>query len=96
MKPAKNRLSSAHKIIYASASEKHDAADGFAFVHQVEGVVDALQRHGVGDEIINVEPSFHVHIDDGGNIAATTGAAESTAAPHAPGHQLEGPGMPET
>jgi len=31
-------------------SINNDASDRFAFVHQLEGVVDLVERHGVRDE----------------------------------------------
>lgn len=33
-----------------------DGADALAFVHQIEGLVDLLEGHGVGDEV--VQPEF--------------------------------------
>ena len=35
-----------------SAIEMDNGADAFAFVHQVEGSVDLVQPHGVGNETV--------------------------------------------
>src|SRR4026208_945852 len=36
-------------VMPGSSSEGDDAADRLAIMHQVEGIVDLLDRHGVGD-----------------------------------------------
>ena len=45
-------------------------------VHQVERVVDLLERHGVGDQIVDVDLAVHVPVDDLGHVGAATRAAE--------------------
>src|SRR5579883_2343360 len=60
-------------------------------MHQVEGLVDLRQRHGVRDQVVDVDASLHVPVDDFGHVAPAFGAAECGAFPNAAGHQLEGP-----
>src|SRR5215211_7301491 len=67
----------------------HDAADGFAAMHQVEGRVDLLQRHGVGDEVVDVDLALHVPVYDLGHVGAAPSAAECAALPDPPGDELE-------
>src|SRR5690242_10290021 len=71
-------------------SINHDAADGFAFRHQIEGIVDLLQRHHMSDEIVDVDLLVHVPIDDMRHVRAATRAAEGRADPAPPGDELEG------
>src|SRR6516162_4966859 len=48
----------------------NDAADAFAFAHQVEAVVDFLERQHVRDQIVDVDPLVHVPVDDAGDVGA--------------------------
>src|SRR5690606_9967791 len=50
--------------VMAASSVDDDGTDRLALVHQVEGGVDLLQRHGVGDEIVDVDLPLHVPVDD--------------------------------
>src|SRR5688572_20962993 len=72
-------------------SEGDDGADRLAGVHQVEGLVDALERQSVGDEVVDVDLTVHVPVDDLRHVRAAARAAEGRALPHAPGDELEGP-----
>src|SRR5882672_4250098 len=78
-------------VMAASFLERDDAADRLALVHQVEGVVDLLDRHGVGDQRIDVDLAVHVPVDDLGHVAPSLGAAERRAQPVPASHELEGP-----
>ena len=60
-------------------------------MHEVEGVVDLLDRHGVGDERIDVDLALHVPVDDLRHVAPALGAAERGAEPLPSRHQLERP-----
>src|SRR6266403_2089508 len=62
-----------------------DAPDAFAFVHQVEPLVDVRQRHGVGDHRIDLDLALHVPIDDFGHVGAAARAAECRSLPHIAG-----------
>ena len=73
----------------AVKSERHDAADRLTFMHQVESIVDLIQRHHMGDQIIDIDLAVHVPVDDFWHIRATLGAAEGRALPCPAGHQLE-------
>src|SRR4029079_9690913 len=77
-------------LFWGPALEGHHRADGLAFVHEVEGLVDPLQRHHVRDEIVDVDLLLHVPVDDFWHVGPAPGAAESGSLPSAAGHQLEG------
>ena len=53
-------------------SERHDGADRLPGVHQVEGLVDALERQLVGDQVVDVDLPFHVPVDDLRHVAASS------------------------
>jgi hypothetical protein len=57
-------------------SEHHHRSDGFAFMHQIEGIVDFLKRHGVGDQIVNIDLPFHVPIHNLRHIGTPARAAK--------------------
>jgi hypothetical protein len=65
------------------------ASDGFTRVHQVEGFIDFLKRHRVGDEIVDVDFLFHVPINDLWNICAAPRAAEGRPFPYPSGDELK-------
>src|SRR5262245_21280683 len=67
----------------------HHRPDRFAFVHEVEGVVDLVERHCVGDQIVDIDFTLHVPVDDLGHVRAAARAAECGSAPDASGHELE-------
>src|SRR5690606_14912775 len=58
-------------------------------MHQIEGLVDVFQSHGMGDEGIQRDLAllrlFHVT----GQLGTALDAPEGTAAPYPAGHQLE-------
>src|ERR1700728_2555371 len=60
-------------------------------MHQVEGLVDVVERQGVGDHGIDFDLSLHVPIDDFRHVRTAARAAEGGAAPHSPGDQLKRP-----
>src|SRR5665213_1751946 len=70
-------------------SVQNHRADRLAFVHQVEGVVDLVERHGVGDEVVDVDLAVHIPVDDFRDIGAAARAAEGGAAPDAAGDEME-------
>src|SRR5918993_4377265 len=69
----------------------HDGADRLALVHQVEGGVDLVERHDVGDQRIDLDLALHIPVDDLRHVRAAPGAAEGGAAPDAAGDELERP-----
>src|SRR5690606_1078507 len=70
-------------------SIQHHGTDALAGVHQVEGSVDVIEGHGVGDEVVDIDLALHVPVDDPGHVGAAPGAAEGAAPPHPAGDQLE-------
>src|SRR5580658_6038717 len=60
-------------------------------MHQVEGLVDVVERQGVGDHGIDFDLSLHIPIDDFRHVRTAARAAEGGAAPHSPGDQLKRP-----
>src|SRR6185437_4499630 len=75
----------------ASSLVKHHAPDRFTFVHQVEGVVDPVEWHGVGNQIVDIDLAVHVPVDDLRHVGAAARAAEGGALPDAAGDELERP-----
>src|SRR5689334_7851118 len=69
----------------------HDAANRFAFVHQVETFVDVFQLQRVRNEIVDVDLAVHVPVDDFRHVAASFCATEGGSFPHAAGDELEWP-----
>src|ERR1700678_1070076 len=67
----------------------HHAADRLAFVHQVESIVDFLERHRMRNQIVDVDLLVHVPVHDARHLRATAHAAEGRTLPHASGHQLK-------
>ncbi len=61
-------------------------------MHEVEGIVDVFQRHGVSDEVVDVDLPVHVPVDDPRHVRASLRTAERRATPDAACDQLEGPG----
>src|SRR5699024_755321 len=70
-------------------SEMNDRTNALAFVHQIEGLVDVFQPHGMRDEGIQRDFTllrlFHIT----GQLGAALDATEGTATPDPTGDQLE-------
>src|ERR1700716_3937671 len=58
-------------------------------MHQIESLVDVIERHFVRDEIIDVDLAVHIPVDDLRHFRAPAYAAECGPLPDAPGHQLK-------
>src|SRR5258708_16804694 len=71
--------------------EYDDRSDRFAFVHQIESLVDLLELEDMRDHRIDLDFSVHVPVDDLWHIGAAARAAECGALPYAAGDQLERP-----
>src|SRR5215218_229721 len=69
----------------------HHTADRFAIVHEIEAVVDAIERQHVRDQVVDVDLALHVPVDDLRHVGAPPRAAERGALPHAPRDKLERP-----
>src|SRR5215472_5942836 len=70
-------------------SIRDHCANRFAFVHQIETLVDALERKHMRDQIVDVDPAVHVPIDDLRDIGPAACAAERRALPDTTRHELE-------
>src|SRR5580658_6924025 len=68
----------------------HHAANAFASVHEIEGVVDAFQRKPMRDHRIDLDLAVHVQLDDLRSVGPSTRPAESCAFPDPAGDQLKG------
>jgi hypothetical protein len=69
--------------------KRDDGSDGLALMHEIESMVDVFQRQAVCDVGIDIERTAHRLGHDAGQLRAALHTAESRAAPHATGHQLE-------
>src|SRR5258708_2346625 len=74
-------------------SECHDGANRLALVHEVERVVDLLDRHHVRDEVVDVDLLIHVPVNDLRRVGTAAGASERTPLPHTTGDELEWTGL---
>src|SRR5829696_3763992 len=72
-----------------SPLEVDDAADGFTPMHQVEGGVYLRQRHGVGDEVVYVDFTLHVPVNDLRYVGTAARPAEGTPLPRPARDELE-------
>src|SRR5699024_3360229 len=73
-------------------SVMQNGTNALAGIEQLEGLVDSGKRHFVGDELVDLDLAIHVALDIAGQLAAALDAAESRAAPHPAGNELERPG----
>src|SRR6202049_4895080 len=71
--------------------EHDDRTDRFAFVHQIEPLVDLLKLQHVGDHRIDLDLAVHVPVDDFRHVGPAPRAAERGALPDPAGHELERP-----
>src|SRR2546429_3423478 len=72
--------------------EHNDGTDRFAFVHQIESLVDLLQLEDVSDHRIDLDLAVHVPVDDFRHVGTAARAAERCALPDPAGNELERPG----
>src|SRR3546814_13484266 len=63
-----------------------------SLVHEVEALVDVVERQGVGDEVVDVDLALHVPVGDLGHVGAPARAAEGGALPDPSGDELAGTG----
>src|SRR5579863_2199366 len=73
----------------AAMSIHHDAADGFAPMHQLEAFIDALERQAVRDQVIDVDLLLHVPVHDPRHVAPSPGTPEGRSLPDSARDQLE-------
>src|SRR5690625_1724265 len=72
--------------------EVNDAANTFTPVHQIKGLVDVLEAHGVSDEIIEFEFARQITLDVLRQFGASLNAAKCGATPDTTCHELKRPG----
>ena len=77
-------------MLIRAVSKHHHRSDGFAFMHQIEGIVDFLKRHCVGDQIVNIDLPFHVPIHNLWHVSPPARAAKGGTFPDAARDQVEG------
>src|SRR5580700_10247867 len=63
--------------------------DHLALVHQVEGLVDLIQRQYLADHLVDLDVAGEIAIDVARQLRAPLDAAECRAAPHSSGDQHE-------
>src|SRR5690606_3397128 len=67
----------------------HYRTNRFACVHEVEPLVDLVERERVRDHGVDLDAAVHVPVHDLRHVGAAPRAAECAALPYPPGHQLE-------
>src|SRR5262252_9046203 len=60
-------------------------------MHQIEPLVDVVERQPVRDQIVDIDFSFHVPVDNLRDVGPAPRATEGGSFPHAAGDQLERP-----
>src|SRR4051794_15993419 len=68
-----------------------DRANRLTLVHEVERVVDLVQRQLVRNEIVDVDLAVHVPVHDLRHVGAAPRAPERRAFPHPARDELKGP-----
>src|SRR4249920_2461949 len=69
------------------AGEADHAADHLTLVHQLEGLVDALERERAADHLVEFDAAGQVAVDEARELRAALRPAKCRAAPRASGHQ---------
>src|SRR5689334_15462324 len=77
--------------LFVSWLESDHGANRLALVHEIESVIDLVDRHHVRDEVVDVDLLVHVPVDDLRHVGAPARATEGRAFPDASRHQLERP-----
>ena len=67
----------------------HNALYRLPTLHQIKALDNVVKRHGVRNQIIDIDLAFHLPVDDFRNVGATPCAAECGAFPVAVRHELE-------
>ena len=66
-----------------------DAADAVASLHVAKGLVDLVEGLTVGDELVDLELSVHVVVDEVGELGAALDTAKGATLPDTSGDKLE-------
>src|SRR5580658_845849 len=72
-----------------AASVRDYASDRGTSMHQIESVIDLIERHLVGDQGVNRYLTVHIPIDNLRHIGTPAGTTERRAFPDAAGYQLK-------
>lgn len=67
----------------------HDTADTVALLHLLKGSVDVGERLAVGDELVNLQLTVQVIVNQTGELSPALDTTECTSLPHTTGDQLE-------
>src|SRR5574337_1175282 len=78
-------------VMRAIRSVVDHRADHLATIHQIECVIDTLQRQDLADHLVDADLAGEVAFDIAGQLRAALDAAECRAAPDPAGDQLEWP-----
>ena len=78
-------------MVLESSSFPHinDTPDTVALLHIRKGLVDAVQRLSVRDELVDLEFPGHIIVDEVGQLGPALDAAERATFPYAAGDELE-------
>lgn len=67
----------------------NDTPDTVALLHIRKGLVDAVQRLSVRDELVDLQFPGHIVVDEVGQLGPALDAAEGATFPYAAGDELE-------
>lgn len=73
----------------SSFPHRNDTSDTVALLHIRKGLVDAVQRLSVRDELVDLEFPGHIIVDEVGQLGPALDAAERATFPYAAGDELE-------
>src|ERR1019366_9963383 len=91
--PDRHHLRNRHPTLSSSytASINHHASNTLPPAHQLEPLVDLLERQHVRDQVVDIDAPVHVPINDPRHVGAAARSAERRAHPDAAGNELERP-----
>src|SRR5208282_4617543 len=78
-----------HRTTNAPTLVGYHRPDRLALVHEVEPLVNLIERKYVGDQVIDIDLTRHVPINDPWHVGAPSCATKGRTLPHPAGYQLE-------
>ena len=57
-------------------------------MHQIERLINVIERHGVGDEVVNVNTPLHIPVYNLWHVSTATSSAKGRAVPRAPRYMV--------
>ncbi|BEM34829.1 hypothetical protein SME06J_35210 [Serratia marcescens] len=63
--------------------------DRFTIMHELEGIIDFIQRHGVGHKRLQLDFAIHSIFDHTGQLCTPFHSPKRGTFPYAAGNQLE-------